>query len=241
MTKKRLVICGDSFMSPTNNLPGTHFSEIISERLNMELIPLSRSAMSNGGIVSQLEYALTLDPSFIIFNTTFADRIEFTLTNDNLSDGDGDLTCKDFYYGDRKDYSCNIINDNEPIIGSESIESLVRNDSFFKNKMEATNLFLNNIYNRRWKIQTDKHLIYSISHRIFLKRIPFILMLDIINAADNMSWLPETHRGFDWTMLDNIRLINKPIDYIDPGYHTTIDVQEVLADHTIKKMREWNF
>ena len=237
MDKKRLVVCGDSFMSPTNNLPGTHFSEIISEELNMELIPLSRSAMSNGGIVSQLEYALTLDPSFILFNTTFADRIEFTLTNDNLLDGDRDLTCKDFYYGERKDYSCDLMADNVPLIGSESIESLVRNDGFFKSKMESANLFLNNIYNRRWKIQTDKHLIYSITHRMFLKRIPFILMLDIINAGENMPWLPETHRGFDWAMLDNIRLLNKPINYSDPGYHTTVEVQEVVAKHTIKKIK----
>lgn len=241
MGKKKLVICGDSFMSPTNKLPGTHFSEIISEKLDMELVPLSRSAMSNGGIVSQLEYAITLDPSFILFNTTFADRIEFTLTRDNLSDGNGDLTCKDFYYGDRNDYSCEYMKNNEPVIGSESIESLVRNDEFFKNKIESTNLFLNNIYNRQWKIQMDKHLIYSISHRLFLKRIPFILMLDIINATENMTWLPNSHRGFDWTMLDNIRLINKPIDYSDPGYHTTTDVQEVLAEQTIKKMKEWIF
>jgi len=241
MDRKKLVICGDSFMSPTNSLPGTHFSEIISDKLDMELIPLSRSAMSNGGIVSQLEYAITLNPSFVLFNTTFADRIEFTITNDNLSDGNGDLTCKDFYYGDRKDYSCEYMKHNEPIIGSESIESLVRNDEFFKNKIESTNLFLNNIYNRQWKIQTDKHLIYSISHRMFLKRIPFILMLDIINASENMSWLYDEHRGFDWTMLDNIRLLNKPIDYVDPGYHTTVEVQEVLANHTIKKMKEWIF
>lgn len=239
MSNKKLIICGDSFMSPTNNLPGTHFSEIISDKLNYDLVPLSRSAMSNGGIVSQLEHAMTLNPSFILFNTTFADRIEFTLTNDNLVDGDGDLTCKEFNYGNRNDYSCELFKGNNSIMGSESIESLVRNDEFFVEKKESFRNFLDNIYNRQWKIQLDRHIIYSISHQLYLKGIPFILMLDIIGASNKMSWLPDKNKGFEWDTLDEIRLKNASPEFIDPGYHTTEDVQKIIAEDTIKKIKRW--
>ncbi len=240
MGKKKLIVCGDSFMSPTFNSPGTHFSEIVSEKLNYELVSLSRSAMSNGGIVSQLEHALTLDPSFILFNTTFADRVEFTLTNNNLVDG-GDLTCKDFSYGDRKDYSCEMFKNETPIMGSESIESLIREDSFFPNKKESLQSFLGNIYNRQWKIQMDRHIIYSITHQIYSLGIPFIIMIDIIGATDKMNWLPETCKGFEWETLDEIRLKNALNNFTDPGYHTTTDVQIIIAEDTIKRIEEWTF
>jgi hypothetical protein len=236
MSKKRLIICGDSFMSPTLNSPGTHFSEIIADELNFELVTLSRSAMSNGGIVSQLEYAITLNPSLILFNTTFADRVEFTMTKDNITDGEFDLTCQDFYYGDRKDYSCETMKDNTPMMGSESIESLLSRDSIFKDKINSYEMFLTNIYNRRWKMQMDRHIIYSITHKLYLNKIPFILMIDIINAIDKMTWLPEEHKGFEWSSLDKIRLENQPPDFVDPGYHTTTDVQKIIAEDTIKRI-----
>ena len=236
MDKKRLIVCGDSFMSPTFNSPGTHFSEIIANELGFELITLSRSAMSNGGIVSQLEHAITLNPSLILFNTTFADRVEFTMTKDNITDGEFDFTCQDFYYGNRKDYSCETMKDNTPLMGSESIESLLSGDSIFKDKINSYEMFLTNIYNRRWKIQMDRHIMYSISHRLYSNNIPFILMIDIINAMDKMTWLPEKYKGFEWSVLNKIRLDNKPDNFVDPGYHTTVDIQRIIAEDTVNKI-----
>ncbi len=237
MDKKKLVICGDSFMSPTSNSPGTHFSEIVSSKMGFELVPLARSAMSNGGIVSQLEYAISLRPDMILFNTTFADRMEFTITDDNLSDMSENITCKDFYYGERKDLSCQIMNNADCMIGSESIESLIRGD-FFGHKSDSFNKFLFDIYNRSWKIKIDQHIIYSVSHQLYRSGIPFLLMLDIINASKKMEWIPKENLGFEWSVLDKIRLEKADNHFVDPGYHTTIDVQERLAEDTLSRIKD---
>lgn len=236
MANKKIIICGDSFMSPTTKSPGTHFSEIVSREMGFELVPLARSAMSNGGIVSQLEYALSLRPDLILFNTTFADRIEFTITQDNLLDSPEDMTCEKFYYGERDDLSCHLMGGNDPMIGSESIESLVRGD-FFNTKSDSFNRFLFDIYNRSWKIKVDRHIIYSISHQLHTSGIPFLLMIDIINASKNMEWLSDKNRGFSWEILDLIRLENAPDDFMDPGYHTTEEVQERIAEDTLFRIK----
>ncbi len=237
MSRKKLVVCGDSFMSPSSALPGTHFSEIVSRELDLELIPLSRSAMSNGGIVSQLEYASTIENCFILFNTTFADRIEFNLSQDNLEERNEKVTCLDFYYGNRKDLSCREVRTQSPILGSESIESLVGGD-FFTEKKESFDLFLKNIYNRNWKIQTDRNLIYSSAHQIYSKAIPFLMVIDIIGASNIMNWLPMKNLGFEWKILDKIRLENADGNFTDPGYHTTPDVQIRVAEDTIERIKK---
>jgi hypothetical protein len=236
MDKKKLIICGDSFMSPTIKLPGTHFSELVSEKMGLELVCFSRSSMSNGGIISQLQKAITLNPEIIIFNTTFADRIELSLTEKNLEDLEIDLTCEDFYYGERKDYSCKTINDNDYTMGSESIESLL-NGGIFPEKKSAVDNFLSNIYNRKWKIQMDRHAIYSMAHQIYTKGIPFLFMIDIIDAASKMSWLPKNQIGFSWKELESITLDKFDIKFEDPGYHTTPEVQMIIADDTIEKIK----
>lgn len=79
---KKLIVCGDSFMSPVITFSGTHFSEIFAKELDFDLTCFSRSGMSNGGIAIQLITAIDLKPDLIIFNTTGIDRIEIPVKDD---------------------------------------------------------------------------------------------------------------------------------------------------------------
>jgi hypothetical protein len=70
-------------MSPDNNAfndykyKGTHFSELLAEKLGYELIVYAKPGSSNGGICVQIEEAIRSKPDLIIFGQTVADRIEF--------------------------------------------------------------------------------------------------------------------------------------------------------------------
>ena len=67
---KRLIICGDSFMSPRTFHKDKHFAEIFSNTLGFELTSYARSGFSNGGIVIQLSEAIRQKPDLILFNLT---------------------------------------------------------------------------------------------------------------------------------------------------------------------------
>lgn len=40
--KKILAVCGDSWLSRDDNYAGTHFTEILAERLDLKLISLAK-------------------------------------------------------------------------------------------------------------------------------------------------------------------------------------------------------
>ena len=71
---KKLVICGDSWLTADLRAPGQHFSEIISNRY--EVINLARGGISNVGICFQIKTALELQPDAIVYNITDSSRLE---------------------------------------------------------------------------------------------------------------------------------------------------------------------
>lgn len=63
----KIIVCGDSFLTPDIRYPGTHFSEILANKYNHEVINLARAGISNFGICLQFEQAIKLQPDIIIY------------------------------------------------------------------------------------------------------------------------------------------------------------------------------
>ena len=89
-----VVVCGDSFCTCESN-SRVHFSQLLQDRYGLSVLNLARSGMSNIGIAFQLEYAMFLNPKFIIHNRTFPDRVE--IVKDDISI-DHNICLDDFCY-----------------------------------------------------------------------------------------------------------------------------------------------
>lgn len=75
-----IVVCGCSFSSAcVGKHQGKHFTEIVAKSFDLEYITYARDAMSNGGIISQIDTAIDENPnaSLFLINATFNPRIEF--------------------------------------------------------------------------------------------------------------------------------------------------------------------
>ena len=70
------MICGDSFSAVSKILPGTHYSELLANRLGWELHNYARRGCSNGGIRLQIQEAIRQSADFVIVVPTGWDRIE---------------------------------------------------------------------------------------------------------------------------------------------------------------------
>ena len=57
---RNLIVFGDSFNSINHRFPGTHWSEILSKKYNLNLISLARSGCSTRYVVFQMLHALGL-------------------------------------------------------------------------------------------------------------------------------------------------------------------------------------
>jgi hypothetical protein len=104
----KIVVCGDSWMTPDIQWPGAHFSEILADTYNYQVTNLARGGISNTGICFQLELATKLQPDIIISNVTDSNRMAFStgnyipgngLKNIRYSDGRS-ATCGSKYVGD---------------------------------------------------------------------------------------------------------------------------------------------
>ena len=105
---KKLVVCGDSFNSlstqykqnRTETFENTHWSEVISQRLDCDLINLSCPGSSNTLIVLQILEAIELQPDLIItgWSAGHGTRIEYLLNGDQNVPA---ITLGDFKYINR--------------------------------------------------------------------------------------------------------------------------------------------
>ena len=247
MHMPKLIVCGDSFMTPITTYPGTHFSEIVAERLGFELTAYSRGGMSNGGIAIQIDTAIKENPDLILVGTSLPDRIEYTLKSGG--DCSPEFTVKDIQYkhwdsvsshypwlnADPRLVSANLVEligdtTTNPKDYAVNIESC---DEPFKTK-QAINDWFRYIYHPGWKIQTDQWMMYAMLHKLHLSGIPYILCIDNLNVEHTCPWLLNSKNSI-------VEVINQKIFPAvpwkigtTPGYHTPPDVQVEIADCIIE-------
>lgn len=97
----KIIVCGDSFLTPDIRCPGGHFSEILANKYNHEVINLARGGMSNTGICFQFEQAVKLHPDIIIFGQTDSSRMAIPTGKFVRENG-----LKNFRYTDKVSATC---------------------------------------------------------------------------------------------------------------------------------------
>ena len=98
----KICVCGDSFLTPDIRYPGTHFSEILANKYNHEVINLARGGISNVGICFQFEQAVKLHPDIIIYSQTDASRMAIPTGKFIRNNG-----LKNIRYTDKVSATCN--------------------------------------------------------------------------------------------------------------------------------------
>lgn len=242
---KKLIVCGDSFMSPRLHVKGTHFAEIFAESFNFELNVYARSAMSNGGIALQILHAIKQKPDLILFNTTQSDRIEFP-NDPNYNYGHLiDVTDIQYLNYGNDEYSVQqqMFDGN---IYSDNLVSLLSNPDFFakkynlsKDKFKAIEIYFKELYIENLKWQQDCMMMYCILHQLHLSNIPYIWCHDFLNVyeAYPMDWIETKNQTLK--KFHEYRSISAPDGYKDPGYHTSPETQKLLADYIIEHYNKY--
>lgn len=239
---KKLIVCGDSYMSPVVDYPGTHFSEIIADKLGYELTAYSRAGMSNGGIAIQIDTAIQQKPDLILIGTTYSDRIEFPINDPKPTKK---LTVHDISYH-HSIYSLSNkyewLSKDPQLISTNLVEIIT--DQFYstfdksiepEQKIKAIKDWFNYLYHPDWKNQTDKWMMYAVLHQLHESNIPYVICNDVLNVAKICSWI-DSHSAIE--DIKEIIESRKNDIRISIGYHTSVETQAVIADYIITYMKE---
>lgn len=238
----KMIVCGDSYMSPTTTHPNTHFSEIIAQRLGYELVAYSRGGMSNGGIAIQLDTAIRERPDLILLGTTNSDRIEFPINEPRQTEI---FTVGDIYYDHATESLSSNVDffvKNPQLISTNLIE--IMSDHFIKTfdkcndpdiKIHTIKQWFNHLYHPDWKTQTDKWMMYALLHQLHESKIPYIVCHDSLGVVHQCSWIKDT------ALTSNINIIiemqQEKYGHVSP-YHTSTDAQAEIAELLITYMKE---
>jgi hypothetical protein len=238
---KKLIICGDSYMSPAIDYPNTHFSEIVADKLGYELIAYSRAGMSNGGIAIQIDTAISQKPDLILIGTTYSDRIEFPINDPKPTDK---FTIDDISYH-HTPTSLSYNTSLDPQLISTNLVEVISNQCFNTfnlceqphEKEKSIKDWFRYLYHPDWKKQVDRWMMYGVMHQLHQSGIPYIVCNDPLNLAVRCPWLKNT------SMLRNINKIIDERKQVDAGssylpYHTSIETQFIVSEYLIAYMKE---
>ena len=242
MSKKKLFVCGDSWMSACTTLPKTHFSELITDILDFELHSIARGGMSNVGICMQIEYAIEQNADLVLIGTSNIDRIEFIAQEAESLE----INCNNILYRHLSYFSTHsqLANNKLPSIISDNLVSLLdENDSFnslyndipnIDQKKKALKQYYLHLYDYNLKRKQDERNLYASIHKLHLSGIPYIIIVDHESLVRNIPWLSNTKFtpiNICEIAMKKINEFNKvsEIKYVDPGYHTLPETQQTIA------------
>lgn len=247
---KKLIVCGDSFMSPVLSFPKSHFTEIFASELQFDLLIYARSGMSNAGILVQLNHAIEQKPDLVIFNTTSFDRTEVPVQNLQKNSQES-YTTENLLYTQSMGLSSHYPWANkDPKIWSISIADLLIHSvydsrgTFYENhntmvnlqsiedydeKCEVAKKWFTYLYDPTMKRMIDSFMLYGVVHKLHCSEIPYIWVHDGI-------WLQSLIKTPWLNKKNDVR--EKIGHYInsglvtgdkDPGYHTNFETQKTIA------------
>lgn len=246
-------------MSPVLSFPGAHFSQIFCKKLEFDLLVYARSGMSNAGIMIQLNHAIDDRPDLIIFNTTSFDRTEIPVIPSEskyLVGPDQAYKVTDMLYTQSMGVSSHYPWMNiDPKIWSISILDLLSHNQYdstqdkfynhntmthlhdiqdYSEKIDISKKWFEFLYDPRLKKMIDSFMLYGVIHKLHLSNIPYIWVHDGIYPCyyADMSWINQK---------SDLRQLIGPIIHKnysgpnqDPGFHTTLQAQELIAELLIE-------
>jgi len=240
---KKVIVCGDSWMSPSVEYPKTHFSELLAEKLNWDLEIYSRGGMSNNGICLQIESAIKENPDFILLDTTENNRIEIQI-DQNSNTAWQAFTVEDIIYRHPQSISSSNPKFNKsPRLMIDTIYYFLDNTSNFGKyedlvpdldcKRAIIKQWFTDIHSRPWQMKTDKWCLYAVLHQLHESKIPYLIVIDP-NQMDTMCpWINEKTYLYPKIVNEITRFqldLSKEDNWIDPGYHTLPKAQKEIAD-----------
>jgi hypothetical protein len=251
-----MAICGDSFSATSKKLPGTHYSELLAEKLGWHLLNYARRGCSNGGIRLQIQEAIRQNASFVIVVPTGWDRMEIPV-RDNFYHG---VKNQNKSWGNLlQDFLLNISDSvYDPALGVkninydasthhmifETIFSLAENlpheyrkTNLTEEKVNAIKQYVNHLYDSNWKQQMDRWIISEGLSQLQSQGIPFSIERGMLwNDRDEIkktviASIPEHYIRHDFELVgtgcDKHPLIDRDND---PGYHSEPEGQVWIAD-----------
>lgn len=245
----KIAVCGCSFSAPVNKdeYRGTHWSEILAKDLDADLVSLARQGISNNAIRLQIVEAIDSRADLILINSTTPDRIEVPI--DMIDDTTKTAPPAGRGYDKQRGLKNFNYNTGPYSMLSETIFSLIdwpRHPYRLKkpnpNIIEATKYYASIIYDQQWKIQCDNWMINSGLWDLHERKISFIYNHWIINHGENNHQMPEwfVDRYFVPESLNFKHLMHRyyALPGHDPGYHTTLEGQRVIAAEYLKIIKE---
>ena len=231
---------------------GTHFTQIVANALGHELIAFARSGMSNGAICLQIEAAITAKPDLIIVGTTSPDRIEIAVnspqSNDNRMplqsiyyysyDGDNNFKLPQEgipWYRWHKNSKPTLVS--EPIVTflecyNEGTKPAYQNIPDIDTKTEVVKQWFDNLYHPAWKRKIDSWCLSATIAKLQTSGIPYIIAYE---------WLEiDLPIPVENTISARFKpYLSQTLAY-DPGYHTTVEAQQQIANLVMAHITEHN-
>jgi hypothetical protein len=262
-----LMIAGCSFSAVSKTLPGTSWSERLADRLGWRLTNLARQGCSNGGIRVQMDEILRQRPDFAVVTPTFWDRMEIparsapfdwnqtrTGWNPAVQQHLQDRTIQNGY-----DRSAGIDNVNygnnaarmicETIYTlAENFDHPYRSGKISREAQTAVRHYIDAIYDSEWKKQQDEWIIREGVFQMFHAGLRFLVVPVLLWPFDpdlgRDQWrrvmppvIPDQYLMFDESQ--SVLPISGayPFEGDDPGYHTSAQGQQVIADNYYQRIQ----
>jgi hypothetical protein len=261
----KLIVAGCSFSAPSQQLPGTSWSEVLADRLGWDLVNLARQGCSNGGIRIQIEEIRRQRPDFAIVTPTFWDRMEIPAAAAPFAAKDTTggvnlqlhLQNRDITNGyDPKAGIDNVNYGNNPYrMICETIFSLAdngphayRSTTISRQAQQAVKYYIDSLYDSNWKKQQDEWIIREGVMQLFLDGIDFIV-------SPVLLWPFDQHNQSQWRdafpplipdrniMLEEKESVlpltgNNPFNGEDPGYHSSPHGQTLIAENYYRRITQ---
>jgi hypothetical protein len=228
---------------------------------NWELENLARQGCSNGGIRIQIDEIRRQRPDFAVLGPTFWDRMEIPANSapydwtQKESSGENpplerhlqDRTRGNGYR--RQDGIKNVNYGKEPsnmicetiFTLAENFEHPYRMAKITKQAQNGVRHWIDSIYDNEWKKQQDEWMIREGVIMMHLDGIKFLVLPNLLWPFDpnnQTQWrdafpalIPDHYINLDPTKSPQAICGNNPFKGEDPGYHSSPEGQEIIAEH----------
>ena len=235
-----LMVCGDSFQD-TGVLghEGTHWSEIVSSRLNLKLLNMASKGCSSVAVAFQLLHAENV-PNCIVVGSMAAAEMRFEITSETLFGGK--QTIDNFDYGPGKQHPLGNQYPQRRHIRSVPMLNLNESDQrFFLDKFSGS-----------LKRETDLLTVLSALRRLRYRNIPVLFFQGLLGPGDGHQIdmedfkpyieehciIPASEMSIFGNYIDVMKMDLDEIAKVDPGYHTSYERQIEIADYMTEKIKD---
>ena len=229
----KLAICGCSFSSIVPSIPNTHWSEILANKIGAELHNFARSSISNDGIRVQIDEAIDIKPNLIIVSSTTSDRLTFPRYPNTESTGK--VTLQQFDYGK---------NNNSHLV-SATLSSILENNgdrakSLSEKTKKAIVSYVECLHDPNWKRQLDNYIIKDGLWTLHDLGINFYYnsYYEISEELDMPPWFVERYFLPKSLRFLNLCRLYKLQEKDDPGYHISLQGQQIIANNIYKLIKK---